>query len=82
MEKIVKTSKGDFKVRELTIDEGLDIKQEGEVKQRTYELVLKCVEPQISLEEFKKLSFKEGIALINAVNEVNGLGDFQNPAKN
>jgi hypothetical protein len=79
MEKIVETSKGTFTVRELTIDEGLNMSPEGEPKEKTFEFVVKCIEPKITVEELKKFGFKEGLALINAVNEINGLTDFQKP---
>lgn len=79
MEKIVETSKGTFKINELTIDEGLNMSAEGDSKEKTFEFVIKCIEPKVTIEELKKFGFKDGLALINAVNEVNGLSDFQKP---
>ena len=35
----------------------------------------------ISEEEYNNLSIKEGIEIQNAINEINGLNDFQNPLK-
>ena len=79
MEKIVKTSKGDIKIKELTLDEGLNVTPDGDAKSKTYEFVVKCIDPKLTIEEVKNLPFREGLALINAVNEVNGLSDFQKP---
>jgi hypothetical protein len=81
MEKIIETSKGSFKIRELTIEEGLGMDPAISEKDRTFDFAVKCIEPKMTIEEFKKIGFRDGIALINAVNEVNGLTDFQKPVK-
>ena len=80
MEKVIQTSKGEFKVRELTIEEGMDFDVNLQEKDRAMSFAVKCIEPKITLDDFKKLSFKEGLSLINAANEINGLTDFQKPA--
>jgi len=79
MEKIITTSKGDFKVRELTIEEGMDLSVDKDPTTKSFEFTIKCLEPKLTLEEFKKFPFREGLKLIQAVNEVNGLADFQQP---
>ena len=79
MEKTISTSKGEIKIKELTLDEGLDMDQTGDAKEKTYKFVIKCIEPKLTIDEIKQLSFREGLLLINTVNEVNGLSDFQNP---
>ena len=79
MEKVVQTSKCEFKIKELTIDNGFDFDKNLSEKDKAMSFAVKCIEPAITLEEFKKLSFKDGLLLINAANEINGLTDFQKP---
>ena len=79
MEKSIQTSKGEFKVKEISIDEGLSMDQSLSGKDETYDFVVRCLEPKMSIEDFKKLSMTEGVKIITACNEVNGLLDFQKP---
>lgn len=82
MSRIVKIGEIEYSIKELTIGEGLDLSPEGNTKDKTFEFAIKCIEPKLTLDEFKKLSFREGLKLITAVNEVNGLSDFQSPMEN
>lgn len=81
MEKSIEISGQTFKIRELTIEEGLNFTSTTNPKEATFEFVLKClIEPKLTLEEIKKLSFKEGLKLITAVNDLNGMSqDFTKP---
>jgi hypothetical protein len=70
-----------YKIKELTIDEGLDFEKDKTPKERTFEFVVKCIEePKMTIEEFKKLPFAVGTLLITKVNEINGITqDFLSP---
>ena len=81
MEKEIEINGKKYKIRELTIDEGLNFQPSEDTKKATYEFVLKSlVEPQLTIDELKALPFKEGLKLIQEVNALNGLsGDFTQP---
>ncbi len=79
MSRKIKVGEVEYTVRELTIEEGLDLSPEGDSKTKTFQFATKCIEPKLTVEEFKNLPFREGLKLITAVNEENGLTDFQNP---
>ena len=80
-EKEIEINGTKYRIRELSLEEGLNFKQAEDPKETTYEFVSKAlVEPKLTPEELKKLSFKEGIKVINIVNELNGLTQgFSNP---
>ena len=59
----------------------MDFSPDENPKNKTFEFIVKCIEPKLTIEEIKKMPFREGLALINAVNEENGLSDFQKPVK-
>lgn len=74
MEKEVEISGRTFKIKELTIDEGLNFKPNSDAKQSTFDFVLTCiVSPIITIDEFKAMPFRDGLKLITAINELNGL---------
>ena len=81
MEEIVEAGGKNYKIRELTLEEGMISSAVDDPKQATYEFVSKClVEPTLSAEEIKKLPFREGLKLVQAVQLLNGLSkDFTKP---
>ena len=75
-EEIVKIDEKTFTVRELKYKE-LTSFSDLEKEEAAKKILL--VSTGMTEEEYENLSVKEGIQIQQVINELNGLGDFQNP---
>lgn len=78
MEKKLIIGNKEYLAKELTYLQGLELIDLSK-KEQAKKMILYST--GITEEELEKLSFKEGILLQGAVNEVNDLTNFQNPMK-
>ena len=78
METKVKIGEREYKVRELTYLEGLELIDLSKKDQAKKMVIFST---GITEEEISKLSFKEGLLLQSEVNKVNDLTNFQNPSE-
>lgn len=78
MEKTVTLNGKEYSVKEISYVQGLELIDLPKIEQAKKLLTLSC---GLTNEEANSLTFKEGLILQKAVNEVNDLGNFQNPVE-
>jgi hypothetical protein len=78
VEKEIDVNGRKFKIRELLAIELDDIDWNDKIASIKKQVLLST---GMSEEEYKKLTVRERISIIQAITDVNGFSDFQNPAK-
>ncbi len=81
MEKKVIIGDKEYTIKEICYVDMLDIDIQNPEKRGEAARKLLKLSTGLSDEEVNKITIKDGMALQNVINEVNGLGDFTEPIK-
>lgn len=71
--KVVKIGDKEFNIKEISLDDSLELGNIKEPNEITKKLLEIAVVPPITEEQRKQLTMKEGLLLIKEINEFNGL---------
>ena len=75
--KIVNIGDREFKIKELSLDDSLVLSGIKDPQESTKKILQIAVDPPLSDEDRKSLSMRDGLKLIEEINNLNGLGkDF------
>jgi len=78
MQKDIEVNGKKFTIRELLAKEVDDINFDNKKEALQKQVMMST---GISLSDYENLTLRERLAIFKAINEVNGIEDFQNPAK-
>ena len=71
--KTVRIGDKEFTIKEISLDDSLELGNLKEPNEITKKLLEIAVEPSITNEKRKEISMKDGLLLIKEINELNGL---------
>lgn len=78
---IVKTKDKEYEIAEVKYKDLVGQENIADANPADHAKHLMKLATKITDEEYDNLSMKDGLALQNAINQINGLGDFQKPLK-
>jgi len=73
--KVVKIGEKEFTIKEISLDDSLELTGIEDPKEATKKLLELAVEPSLTKELRKEIPMKDGLKLIEAINKLNGLGE-------
>ena len=71
--KTIKIGEKEFKIKEISLDDSLELSGIKDAKEATKKILQLAVEPPLLDEDRKNLSMREGLQLIEEINKLNGL---------